>query len=166
MLTPPLQRTPKEEPMNSPRKPAAAAEDLAIGRQIGETYDDPLAFVLLAYPWGEPGELADFDGPDRWQREFLEDLGREVRERGFDGIRAVAPVRMATASGHGIGKTTLVAWIVNWILSTRPHCQGTVTANTFTQLETKTWATILKWTRLSATSSWFLTTGSRISHRD
>ena len=51
---------------------------------------------------------------------------------------------MATASGHGIGKSTLVAWIVAWIvvwiMSTRPHCQGTVTANTFTQLQTKTWA--------------------------
>jgi hypothetical protein len=49
---------------------------------------------------------------------------------------------MATASGHGIGKSTLVAWIVNWILTTRPLCQGTVTANTYQQLETKTWAAI------------------------
>jgi len=27
-------------------------------------------------------------------------------------------------------KSTLVAWIVDWIMSTRPHCQGTITANT------------------------------------
>ena len=144
--------------------------NLSIERQlaqlIGETYDSPLDFVELAYPWGKPGELAGFVGPDRWQREFLEDLGCQVRERGFDGIHAVAPIRMATASGHGIGKSTLVAWIVNWILSTRPHCQGTITANTYAQLETKTWAAILRWTRLCATSSWFLSTGTRIYHRD
>jgi hypothetical protein len=62
--------------------------NLSIDRQlahlIGETYDSPLDFVELAYPWGEPGELAGFVGPDRWQREFLEDLGCQVRERGFD----------------------------------------------------------------------------------
>ena len=152
--------------MRRPPKSPALGQDLAIAHVIDETYDDPLSFVRLAYPWGEPGELAGFNGPDRWQREFLEDLGREVRARGFDGVRAVAPIRMATASGHGIGKSTLVAWIVNWIMSTRPHCQGTITANTYTQLETKTWAAILKWTRLCVTSPWFLTTGTRIYHRD
>jgi len=144
----------------------AAGADLELARIIGDTYDDPLAFVQLAYSWGEPGELAGFSGPDRWQREFLEDLGREVRTRGFDGVHAVAPIRMATASGHGIGKSTLVAWIVNWIMSTRPHCQGTVTANTYTQLETKTWAAIQKWGRLSITGPWFVITGSRMYHRD
>jgi Recombinase len=133
---------------------------------IGETYDDPVAFVRLAYPWGEPGELAGFSGPDRWQGEFLEDLGREVRTRGFDGIHAVGPIRMATASGHGIGKSTLVAWIVDWIMSTRPYCQGTITANTYTQLETKTWAAIQKWTRLCITGRWFVITGTRMYQRD
>jgi hypothetical protein len=152
--------------MRLARNPPPAGANLEIARLIGDTYDDPFAFVMLAYPWGEPGELAGFEGPDRWQREVLEDLGREVRARGFDGVRAVVPIRMATASGHGIGKSTLVAWIVNWIMSTRPHCQGTITANTYQQLETKTWAAILKWTRLCITSSWFLTTGNRIYHRD
>ena len=108
--------------MRNPRKLSVVGADVEIARLIGDTYDDPLSFVLLAYPWGEPGELAGFNGPDRWQREFLEDLSREVRARGFDGIQAVPPVRMATSSGHGIGKSTLVAWIVNWIMSTRPHC--------------------------------------------
>jgi hypothetical protein len=149
-----------------PSNPAALSPDLEFAQLIGETYDDPLGFVELTYPWGEPGELAGFKGPDRWQREFLEELGKQVRERGFDGIHAVAPIRRATASGHGIGKSTLVAWIVNWIMSTRPHCQGTITANTYAQLETKTWAAILKWTRLCATSPWFLTTGTRIYHRE
>ncbi len=64
---------------------------LQIARVIGETYDDPLGFVQLAYPWNEPGELAGFKGPDVWQRIFLEDLGREVRARGFDGLTLWRP---------------------------------------------------------------------------
>jgi hypothetical protein len=85
-----------------------------------------------------------------------------VGARGFDGTNPVDAIRMATASGHRIGKSTLVVWI----MSTRPHCQGTVTANTFTQLQTKTWAAIQKWTGLSITGSWFTTTGSLLYHRE
>ena len=57
--------------------------DLQIAQTIDETYDDPLDFVLLAYPWGEPGELAGFSGPDGWQRAFLEDLGNDVLYQRF-----------------------------------------------------------------------------------
>ena len=156
----------KRARIRRPHERSQLSIDREIARVLTETYDSPLDFVELAYPWGEPGELAGFAGPDHWQREFLKDLGDQVRERGFNGVHAVSPIRMAIASGHGIGKSTLVAWIVNWIMSTRPHCQGTVTANTFTQLETKTWAAILRWTRLGITSSWFLTTGTRIYQRE
>jgi hypothetical protein len=136
--------------------------ELAAAR---EYYANPLGFVQWAFPWGK-GTLANFTGPDDWQREFLEQLGQKVQARGFDGTQPVDAIRMATASGHGIGKSTLVAWIVVWIMSTRPHCQGTVTANTFTQLQTKTWAAIQKWTALSVTRSWFTTTGSLLYHSD
>src|SRR5712692_7535224 len=72
----------------------------------------------------------DSTGPDANQREFLEALGREVRQRAFDGQHAVMPIRMAESSGHGTGKSALGAWIANWILSTRPWSIGTVTAGT------------------------------------
>jgi hypothetical protein len=72
--------------------------------------------------------------------EFLADLGQQIRSRGFDGVSPVMPVRMTTASGHGIGKSGLVACVVRWILSTRPHSKGTITANTFQQLSTRTWS--------------------------
>lgn len=58
--------------------------------------------------------------------------------------------------------STLVAWLVDWIMSTRPNCKGTVTANTFTQLETKTWAQIQTWTKLCITAHWFTVTGDRM----
>lgn len=123
---------------------------------VGQFYDDPLGFVEHCYPWGEPGTpLEDYDGPDIWQREALEEIGRQVKARRFNGREAVDPIRMLVSSGHGIGKSTLQAWLVDWIMSTRPGCRGTVTANTATQLDTKTWAAIQHWTKLCITAPWF-----------
>lgn len=140
--------------------------DLQIADQLAEFYADPLGFVLFAYPWSQRGPLKDYTGPDTWQRELLNDVGKQVRERRFDGVHAVEPIREATASGHGIGKSTLVAWLVDWIMSTRPHAQGTITANTFPQLETKTWAQIRKWTQLAINAHWFHVSGDKMYSKD
>lgn len=134
---------------------------------VAEYYDDPLGFVLFAYQWGEPGgPLALETGPDEWQTQFLKDLGAQVKARAFDGINAVEAIRMAASSGHGIGKSTLMAWVCNWIMSTRPNCRGTVTANTVKQLETKTWAAIQKWTKLCITAGWFIVSTELMYHKD
>ena len=116
--------------------------DEQLADYMAEFYADPLGFVIAAYPWGEDGPLQDQEGPDQWQRELLESIGRQVRERRFDGKHPVAPIRAAVSSGHGIGKSTIAGWLVDWLMSTRPHCRGTITANTFQQLSTKTWASI------------------------
>jgi hypothetical protein len=142
----------------------AAAVDRDLADWVASTYDDPLAFVLGAYPWGEPGPLALHTGPDVWQQAYLEELGVEVRANAFNGHDPVRPIRRATSSGHGVGKSTLTGWLVNWVMSTRPMCQGTVTANTFTQLQTKTWAAIQRWTKLSLTAHWFRVTERRLFH--
>lgn len=133
---------------------AQSYEEL-LHEAVAEYYADPFGFVMFAYPWGEPGVLEQHSGPDTWQREFLENIGRQVSERGFAGIDPVSPIREAVSSGHGIGKSVIVAWLVDWLMSTRPHCQGTITANTITQLSTKTWAAIQRWTKLCKTGHWF-----------
>jgi len=133
---------------------ATSDPDLMLAEDMGRFYADPLGFVLYAYEWGV-GDLRGHDGPDVWQQDFLNDIGRQVKDRGFDGVTAVEPIRKATSSGHGIGKSALTAWLVNWIVSTRPHCKGVVTANTSPQLETKTWAEVAKWTRRCITGHWF-----------
>lgn len=143
----------------------ASNVDLMLAEEVAQYYADPLGFVLVMYPWGEKGTtLADHTGPDAWQAKFLTELGDEIRRNGFDGKLPVAPIRRIVSSGHGIGKSTLVAWLVNFIMSTRPHSQGTVTANTFTQLETKTWAAIKRWTALCLTGHWFTVTSNRMYH--
>ena len=145
----------------------AQPTEIDLAEFVGQFYADPLGFVIACYPWGEPGrQLAREPGPDEWQTEFLRDVGREVAAREFNGVDMVDALRMATASGHGIGKSTLVAWLVNWIMSTRPYCQGTISANTFIQLQTKTWAAIQYWTGLSITAHWFRITGNRMYHRN
>lgn len=141
--------------------------DLKLADLLAELYADPLNFVIFAFPWGEPGTpLADYSGPDAWQREVLREIGAAVKERGFDGVQAVKPIREAIASGHGIGKSALVAWLVCWLMSTRPNCVGTITANTFAQLQTKTWAQIQKWAKLSINAHWWVTTSGRMYHRE
>ena len=60
--------------------------DLRLAEAVAEYYDDPLGFVRFAFQWGEEGPLQSYDGPDTWQREFLEELGEEIRMRRFDGV--------------------------------------------------------------------------------
>ncbi len=143
----------------------STALDLEIAEWVRSCYHDPLRFVRGAYPWGVAGtRLEHFAGPDVWQREFLTALGREVRANAFNGRDPVRPVRRAVSSGHGVGKSVTAAWLVDWLMSTRPHCQGTVTANTFTQLQTKTWAAISAWTKICLTGHWFVLNTDRMYH--
>ncbi len=63
---------------------------------------DPLAFVLFAYPWGQPNTpLAKFTGPRKWQREELRKLGEHIREN--NGRVDPQAFRLAIRSGRGVG---------------------------------------------------------------
>lgn len=143
----------------------ATAADLELADEVAACYADPLRFVQMMYPWGEPGPLQHHGGPDVWQARFLRELGAEVAQNAFDGQQTVMPVRRAVSSGHGIGKSVMAAWLVHWLMSTRPHCQGVVTANTNAQLETKTWAAVIRWLKLCLTSHWYVINSARMYHR-
>jgi hypothetical protein len=134
----------------------SSTHKLQLAHQVAQFYSDPLGFVEYAYPWREKGTpLEHEDGPDANQRQFLRDLGKEVKARGFRGTDPVMPILMSASSGHGTGKTVLSAWIGDWLLSTRPHSVGTVTANTHKQLETRTGAILFSWTKLCITAPLF-----------
>ena len=85
------------------------AAEVQLYKDISSFYADPFAFVRYAYPWGKPGFLQNHEGPDKWQKEFLIELGEQVKQRAFDGFQPVAPVRMCVVSGHGVGKSVLAA---------------------------------------------------------
>lgn len=142
----------------------SGAVDAALALEMASLWDNPLGFVLFNYQWGI-GDLEHFVGPDVWQIDFLEEWGKQIRARGFDGSSSVLPIRFSTRAGHGVGKSGLVAWIVDFIQSTRPHSKGIVTANSSPQLETKTWAEIAKWHKRGLTGRWFNLYASRGSLR-
>ncbi len=143
--------------------------DAVLADEIATFVGDPLGYVMFVFPWDtyQPIQLVELQspykerfpgskyGPDVWSCEFLDDLGAQIKANRFDGINAVAPIQMATVSGHGIGKSVLVAWIIKFIMDTRPLSKGTVTANTAEQLKTKTWAELGKWHKISLTEHWF-----------
>lgn len=148
--------------------------DNQIADDIASFYNDPLAYVMYVFPWNTepaiqqvklPEKYKDrFNsefGPDLWACEFLDDLGKEIKKRAFNGKDAVEPIRFSTASGHGIGKSVLVAWLIKFILDTRPYSKGVVTANTSDQLRTKTWAELGKWHGFSLTEHLYDLTSGR-----
>jgi len=137
-------------------------------------YDDPLGYVMFIFPWSTEASIQMVPlvepyrtryncqyGPDEWACKFLDDLGVEIKKRKFDGKNAVPPIRFSTASGHGIGKSTLVTWLIMFILDTRPFSMGVVTANTSDQLRTKTWAEMAKWHNLALSRDMWDYTNSR-----
>lgn len=140
-----------------------AAEARALIEALAEYEHDPLGYVLFAFPWGEPGtELENEKGPRTWQREVLEEAGRRIR----NGKTLGEVVQVAVASGHGIGKSALVAWIIRWALATHEDTRGVVTANTEPQLRTKTWPEVAKWHRLALDRDLFECTATALHSKD
>jgi len=133
--------------------------------------NDPEGYVYYAYPWGEPGELADFSGPETWQLEMLRKIRNGVIsvEQAIaqaqarpeeDGYAETAAIQLGVTSGHGIGKSAFVCWLIDWAQSTMADTKGVVTANTENQLKTKTWAEMAKWHRLSISKGLFKMTAT------
>jgi hypothetical protein len=126
---------------------------------------DPLGYVLWAYDWGY-GELAQYPkGPEDWQREILEDIGAKLKANRYcaNGERPV--IRIARASGNGIGKSALMAWLIDWGMSCAPDTRINITAETEPQLRTKTWPTVSTWTRRCITGHWFDLTATALASK-
>ena len=71
--------------------------------------------------------------PEPWQAAALEAVGKHDR--------------VSIRSGHGVGKTTLEAWLILWFLLTRQNCKVPVAANSQDQLRDTIWPEIGKWHR-------------------
>lgn len=132
-----------------------AATERKIADLVATFAHDPPAFTRAIYPWGQAGTVLEHeDGPDEWQTGIL----GLIREGAADVATAL---RIAVASGHGIGKTALCAWIIHWFISTRPNPQIVVTSNTGAQLRDKTWRELSKWQKLALNGHWFDWTAKR-----
>lgn len=135
-----------------------------LAKFIATFWGDPYGFVMAVFPWGQPtlpdgsfNPLADKTGPEQWQKEELIALGEHIRdnvllkELGLDQF----VYRAAFASGHDVGKSAFVAWIIYFLMSTRVDTRGAVTASTQFQLEDKTWPELQKWHNMAINRHWF-----------
>jgi hypothetical protein len=105
---------------------------------------DPLGFVCAVFPWQVPGTpLENEPGPDVWQAVVLNELGQQLRA-------GVQTIRIAIASGHGTGKSTLMAWLTIWFQTCFPRNKARVTAGTMPQLKSATWREVAKWHEFAA----------------
>lgn len=138
------------------------AAELELAKDISQFHNDPLGFVKYAFRWGH-GELKEHTGPDEWQTTFLSKVKEELDKKDADTSLDTA-LRIAVASGHGVGKTAMVSWIILWFISTRPKCQIVVTANTAQQLSTKTWRELNVWLRHSINRHWWVWTATKLYH--
>lgn len=127
--------------------------------QLAEFSSDPVGFVYFAFPWGEPNTDLEDKSPEDWQIAVLSDLRDNL-------LTVEQAVQIARTSGHGIGKSALVSWIILWAMSTYEDCKGVVTANTENQLKTKTWAEVAKWHRLFIGRDYFHMTATALFARD
>jgi hypothetical protein len=127
----------------------------SIGEWLSSCAHDPIKFVAEGFPWGE-GELKNFpDGMMEWQRWVLEQISEGLCTPG-------KPVKIAIASGHGIGKSAICALIVLWAMTTSPDYRGIVTASTEMMLTTRLRAELRKWFRLFRAAAFFELTASAL----
>ena len=125
---------------------------------IASFANDPHKFSLYAFPWGS-GELVGSNGLRTWQKE----VSTTIKTHLSNPATQYEPLKIAIASGHGIGKSAEIAMIIDWAMSTCANCRVVITANTESQLRTKTWPEVRKWLKLSINSHWWDVTATKIA---
>ena len=145
-----------------------ARYEVELQEKVATFNQDPLGFVMFSYPWGEKGSsLEDEEGPDEWQVQILSDIGHGLTHGWVmnNGIKkdCTSGIFMAASSGHGIGKSALMAWLDQWFMSTRANPQIVTTANTKEQLTSKTGREMAKWHKLLINKHWFEKTATKFS---
>lgn len=120
--------------------------------------DNPYNFVMYVFPWGKKGTpLENFKGPRKWQKKLLLEMTKHIEKNLWLVSQGKEPAlfQKAISSGRGIGKSTVVAWLNLWMMSCHLGSSAITTANSETQLTTKTWAEVGKWHALAINSHWF-----------
>lgn len=122
---------------------------------------DPDAWSRVAWDWGH-GQLEGYTGSRDWQAM----IDCTIRDHLADKSTRYTPLLIAVASGHGIGKSAQIGKLSNWAMSCWEDAKIVTTANTETQLATKTAPEVSKWFRQSLTAHWFDVQATSIKSRD
>jgi len=136
--------------------PALQLNDLeSIADELVACRADPERFVDTMFDWN--GSELKGKAPEPWQREVLRAMP--------DGLPNKT-IRIAVASGHGVGKTALVSWLCLWAMSTCTDCRGILTASNEAQLSTRNRAELRKWFRLFRGRAFFDLTATALISAD
>ncbi len=105
-----------------------------------ESANDPHLFAtgVLGYlPWGAPNPSGQRQ-LERWQDKFLRDFYLDPM-----GLPTDSP-RHSVRSGHGVGKSTIIAILAIWFPLTHYDSKTIITANSQDQLRTNNWPELRK----------------------
>jgi hypothetical protein len=134
-----------------------------LARDVGQFAYDPLKHCKFVFPWGTPGTpLEHLSGPRTWQAGVMETIAEHLADK----ATRFSPCRIAVASGHGVGKSALVGMLSKWALDCWVDARVVVTANTESQLLTKTSPEVAKWHRMAITRDWFNVATMKISSQE
>lgn len=136
---------------------------LLLIEDIASFRDDPFGYVMYAFPWGVKGTPLEKKALRTWQKLKLQGIRDKLKG---GAVSRGEVIREAVASGHGIGKSALVAMIIKWAFDTWEDTRGVITANTERQLLTKTWPEVTKWHNLSITKHWATITATALYSND
>jgi len=145
------------------RQKIARNIDDELAEEMAACYLDPYRFVMVAFDWGR-GDLEKHEGPDAWQTAALISIRDKLQETRNNVETENDALFYATKAGHGVGKSAFTSWIVLWLMSTRPHFAGVVTANTKEQLIRKTWRELAVWHQRCITGHWFKYNATSFHH--
>jgi hypothetical protein len=117
--------------------------DLARAHVAADGRYDPLLFAEQSWAWGK-GKL---EGQDIrvWQADIFDKIAKHLTNT----ETRFTPLRIAVASGHGIGKSAGIGMLTTWALSCFRDPRIVITANTEGQLTTKTSPEVGQWVNSS-----------------
>ena len=139
-------------------RPVAHPDEQQLILTLLRFRDDPLGFVLYAFPWGQENTpLHNHAGPRQWQIDALVVIQRHIEENHRRVTQDDIPqlLKLARASGRGVGKSAFLAWVALWLFCCLPSSTVIVSANTEQQLKSTTFPEIRKWATMSIMNRWF-----------
>lgn len=133
--------------------------EVELAQDLASYTHDPLACAYYSFPWGS-GDLTGEgrDKPRQWQKDIFNTIGKHLE----NPATRHTPLKIAVASGHGIGKSAFFGMVSHWGLSTCEDCKIIITANTENQLRTKTMPEITKWFNMAINKHWFTATATAV----
>lgn len=126
--------------------------------QVLSLKNDPVGFVYYAIPWGRKGTAFEHvREPRKWQLEDLRALADHIQEQAFRHENGL-PIKMwkeARSSGRGPGKSAKFGMVTLWHMSTHIGATSIITANTESQLRSRTFPEFAVWFGGSLLAHWW-----------